>query len=100
MQVVVLSEGRVVEAGHPHLLLQASAADAGKTAAVELQESGGSVSGGAPSGLDPVPPPEAKLSSMVDETGPANSEHLRCLARDAWEALKMRANRKQGRAIA
>lgn len=47
-----------MEAGHPHLLLQTPAAG---TAA-------------------------ATLSSMVDETGQASAEHLRGLAREAWEA--------------
>eukprot|EP00752_Nemacystus_decipiens_P006715 g6038.t1 len=56
-QVVVLSEGGVVEAGHPHLLLQAPAGTAAAT-----------------------------LSSMVEETGQASEEHLRGLAREAWEA--------------
>ena len=97
VQVVVLSEGRVVEAGHPHLLLQAVAA-AG-TAAVEHQESGMSASGKVPSEVDPIAA-KATLSSMVDETGPASSEHLRRLAREAWEGSKMGANQNPGTAVA
>lgn len=103
MQVVVLSEGLVVEAGHPHLLLQASAAAAvaaAKTAAVEHQESGMSTSGKVPSEAAAIPRPEATLSSMVDETGPASSEHLRRLARKAWEASKMGADQNPGIATA
>ena len=102
MQVVVLSEGLVVEAGHPHLLLQASAAAAAaaaKTAAVEHQESGMSASGKVSSEAALVPTREATLSSMVDETGPASSEQLRRLAREAWEASKMEANKNPWIAI-
>ena len=46
-----------MEAGHPHVLLQAPAGTAAAT-----------------------------LSSMVEETGPASAEHLKDLAREAWEA--------------
>lgn len=56
----MLSEGNVVEAGHPHLLLQSPAGTAAAT-----------------------------LSSMVEETGQASEEHLRDLARAAWEASEL-----------
>ena len=69
---MVLSEGRVVEAGHPHVLLTSSATE--KASMAE-----GS------SGVIPTPS-NATLASMVEETGPANAMHLRRLARKAWEA--------------
>ena len=90
MQVVVLSEGRVVEADHPHLLLQASAAAAANAA--QKKGDGMSAAGkGGPSEVTPAPS-KATLSSMVDETGPASAEYLRRLAQEAWEASKMGTN--------
>lgn len=74
---MVLSEGRVVEAGHPHLLLQASAGDAAGA------RSGGHNASGGADGSDTA---DATLSSMVEETGPVTAQHLRRLAREAWEA--------------
>ncbi|CAM9122992.1 unnamed protein product [Ectocarpus sp. 4 AP-2014] len=71
-QVVVLSEGSVVEAGHPHVLLRDPPASSG-TAAAALETT-------ASAGAD------ATLSSMVDETGVASAEHLRRLAQEAWNA--------------
>ena len=56
----MLSEGSVVEAGHPHLLLQAPASTAAAT-----------------------------LSSMVEETGQASEEHLKTMAREAWETSEL-----------
>eukprot|EP00752_Nemacystus_decipiens_P006704 g6027.t1 len=73
-QVVVLSEGSVVEAGHPHLLLQPPA---GTTAATTHSANGTAVASATTA--------DATLSSMVEETGPASAEHLRHLAREAWE---------------
>lgn len=70
----MLSEGSVVETGHPHLLLQAPAGAA----------AGEDASAGA-DGSDTV---DATLSSMVEETGPVTAQHLRCLARKAWKASK------------
>lgn len=72
---MVLSEGSVVEAGHPHLLLQAPAGAAAATAASAKGAAGIAAATA-----------EATLSSMVEETGPASAEHLRRLAREAWEA--------------
>lgn len=80
-QVVVLSEGRVVEAGHPHLLLQSPGTNTPKV-------------DGKP-GAD-APPPNATLASMVDETGPANADNLRRLARHAWEGLQRDRNGDSG----
>lgn len=71
----MLSEGSVVEAGHPHLLLKAPAGTTGAAAA-----SADGAAGVAAASAD------ATLSSMVEETGPASAEHLRRLAREAWEA--------------
>ncbi|CAM9167469.1 unnamed protein product, partial [Hapterophycus canaliculatus] len=61
-QVVVISEGSIVEEGHPHLLLQAH---------------------GTPSTAGTYP--STSLSSMVEETGGTSATHLRRLAREAWE---------------
>eukprot|EP00903_Cladosiphon_okamuranus_P016201 g14950.t2 len=74
-QIVVLSEGSVVEAGHPNRLLKAPA---GATAATT--DCANCTVGAA------AAPANATLSSMVEETGPASSAHLRRLAREAWEA--------------
>lgn len=66
-QVMVLSEGRVVEVGHPHTLLQPKNSNNNNS-------------------LEGCKEPVAStFSSMVDETGPASAEHLRRLAREAWE---------------
>jgi len=73
-KVVVLSEGRVVEDGHPHLLLESS------TAKKVITEGG--TSGVVPSRSDET------LASMVEETGPANAEIFRQLAQQAWQARK------------
>lgn len=89
-----------MEAGHPHNLLQASAAAAGPPAATaavaatagpaaaptavatnHFSRKGLAKKAGAKS------TPEATnvtLASMVDETGPARSKNLRRLAREAW----------------
>lgn len=83
-QVVVLSEGSVVEAGHPHLLLE-SPAESANSAAPSAK------------GITSAAAEKASLSSMVEETGPASAEHLRRLARDAWEASK--GNGKSGTAV-
>lgn len=66
-----------MEAGHPHLLLQATAVDAA-----------GASSGGpnASAGADGTDTADATLSSMVEETGPVTAQQLRRLAREAWEA--------------
>ena len=62
----------MVEAGHPHLLLESSKAKK----AVTKRGTSGRV---------PVRSDET-LASMVEETGPANAEYLRYLARQAWQA--------------
>ncbi|CAN0383730.1 unnamed protein product [Scytosiphon promiscuus] len=62
-QVVVLSEGSIVEAGHPHVLLEPCRAPS-------LARTH----------------PGTSLSCMVEETGAASATHLRRLAREAWEA--------------
>lgn len=72
---MVLSEGSLVEAGHPHRLLLAPA---GTTAVTDASVNG--------TGVVAAAAGEATLSSMVEETGPASAEHLRRLAREAWEA--------------
>ncbi|CAM9886717.1 unnamed protein product [Scytosiphon promiscuus] len=82
-QVVVLSEGSVVEAGHPHLLLESPAGTA--------ESATPSTSGTIPTATN-----NASLSSMVEETGEASAQHLRRLARDAWEASKGRENSGTG----
>ena len=64
-----------MEAGHPHLLLQSPAGATASTAA--------STNGTAATAATTA---DATLSSMVEETGPASAEHLRRLAREAWEA--------------
>ena len=71
----MLSEGSVVEAGHPHLLLQASAGT-GASAGVRDAFAGAGGSNTA----------DAALSSMVEETGSVTAHVLRRLAREAWEA--------------
>lgn len=80
-QVVVLSEGRVVEAGHPHTLLQLPTKHNNCNSQAQGTEERSST-----------------FSSMVDETGPASAEHLRRLAKEAWEALSTRD--KTGRSMA
>ncbi|CBN77890.1 multidrug resistance-associated protein-like protein [Ectocarpus siliculosus] len=69
-QVVVLSEGSVVEAGHPHVLLRDPPASCGTTAAA----------------CETSAAAYATLSSMVDETGVSSAMHLRRLAQGAWNA--------------
>ncbi|CAM9659184.1 unnamed protein product, partial [Hapterophycus canaliculatus] len=83
-QVVVLSEGSVIEAGHPHLLLQAPAR---AIASAAKSSTRGNVSSAA----------NASLSSMVAETGQANEEHLKRLAREAWSLSG--GERKSGIAV-
>ena len=85
VQVVVLSEGRVVEAGHPHLLLQASAVVATASLVSTAHTSSMYVAEKGATTLAPVAS-NATLASMVDETGPASSQNLRRLAREAWKA--------------
>ncbi|CAM9253787.1 unnamed protein product, partial [Hapterophycus canaliculatus] len=74
-QVVVLSEGRLVEAGHPHFLLQAHAGMAARLSPSATRTPSTAAE-------------ESSLSSMVEETGQASAERLRRLARDAWNAPK------------
>lgn len=79
---MVMSEGRVVESGHPHTLLQNFARFESLSTfhGREGGEGGGAVR--RQGGNEAV----ATFSSMVDETGPASSELLRRLAKEAWEA--------------
>ena len=86
---MVLSEGSVVEAGHPHLLLQAPAGGGATTAGAAAggggdasSEIGGGGGGGGGSA-------SATLASMVEETGPSTAEHLKLLAKEAWEASQL-----------
>ncbi|CAM9122833.1 unnamed protein product, partial [Ectocarpus sp. 4 AP-2014] len=73
-QVVVLSEGSVVEAGHPHVLLRDPRASSGTAAAAcETTTSAAAY---------------ATLSSMVDETGVSSAMHLRRLAQGSWNRLE------------
>lgn len=74
-QVIVLSEGRVVEAGHPYALLHATS---------DGQESKGHEDDG-------VGSKRPTLASMVDETGPVSADMLRRSAREAWEASQSRS---------
>lgn len=76
LQVVVLSEGSVVEAGHPHVLLQdpAQTPESAATPTILRKKSSAAEN--------------ASLSAMVAETGHANAKHLRRLAREAWKASK------------
>lgn len=85
MQVLVLSAGRVVEVGHPHSLLQLRA----------KQKNSSNNNNSLEGGKEPV---ASNFSSMVDETGPASAEHLRRLAKEAWETSSNRNN--TGRLVA
>ena len=70
-----------MEAGHPHLLLQAPAgAGAGAGARANVDEPNASA------GTDGSDTADATLSSMVEETGPVTAQLLRRLAQEAWEA--------------
>ncbi|CAN0142706.1 unnamed protein product [Ectocarpus sp. 6 AP-2014] len=71
-QVVVLSEGSVVEAGHPHVLLRDPPASCDTAAAARETTASAAA--------------DATLSSMVDETGVSSAKHLRRLAQEAWNA--------------
>ena len=84
---MVLSEGSVVEAGHPHLLLQAPAGGGATTAGAAAAAAAGDASseiGGGDGGSA-----SATLASMVEETGPSTAEHLKLLAKEAWEASQL-----------
>lgn len=90
-QVVVLCDGRVLESGHPHTLLQ-NPTRAENPNTLHWQEGGG---GGEGTGRDEGGnQAAATFSAMVNETGPASSQMLRRLAKEAWEALQGAATRE------
>lgn len=73
----MLSDGKLVEAGHPHKLLSSPPED---LAVATVRRSGYLSSHG------------VSLASMVDETGPETAERLRRLASMAWEAFGRRGD--------
>ena len=74
--VVVLRDGKVVEAGHPHELLQRG------------RGAGGGGSGDDSSSSDDG---DASFASMVKKTGAATAAHLRAAAATAWENKRKQA---------
>lgn len=64
----------MVEAGHPHRLLQFPKTTRNESSGISNSKAGARKE------------VAATFASMVDETGPASAEHLRRLAKEAWEA--------------
>lgn len=67
----MLSDGKLVEAGHPHELLSSAAEDRGVAHGSSY---------------------DVSFASMVEETGPETAVLLRGLALDAWEASRGRGD--------
>lgn len=90
----MLSEGSVVEAGHPHLLLKSSSNATTAASGATARPGAAATAATAAENEDDG----ATFSSMVEETGPASAQDLRRLARAAWEASEGR--RGSGTAVA